>query len=163
MSMAVVPGRPTRGTPEDVLRHFGSADGKALGLRLLRAAAADRDADGVELALMVCFTFGFTADQLDTLIQLSSEDWHHRHEDVISALDELRTPAAVPALYQATQWVPDYLDFDDTRALATKAIWALGNIPTPEAEEALRRLLDSDDEILRDGARAQLARRAEQP
>lgn len=72
LSLVIVPGRPTKGTPEDVLRHFGS------------------------------------------------------------------------------------------RALARKAIWALGKTPGPEADQALRRLLDSEDEILRDRAQAQLARRTEQ-
>ncbi|RST14149.1 hypothetical protein E2C00_18095 [Streptomyces sp. WAC05374] len=34
-------------------------------------------------------------------------------------LGKLRSPRTVPALVEATRWVPDYLDFDDNRALAT--------------------------------------------
>jgi hypothetical protein len=33
-SLVVVPGRGRQGSPEDVLRHFGTTDGCALGLRL---------------------------------------------------------------------------------------------------------------------------------
>jgi HEAT repeat protein len=43
--------------------------------------------------------------------------------------------------------------------LARKAIWGLGKTPGPEAERALRRLLDEPDEIIREYAKKQLARR----
>jgi HEAT repeat protein len=89
----------------------------------------------------------------------SSANWHHKHEDAASALGKLRTPGAVDALYEMTQWVPEYLDFEESRALATKAIWALAGTPGPEAEQALTRLIGSDDEIVRVGAEAQLKRR----
>lgn len=149
----------TGSSREEFLRLFGAPDGCRLGLVLLRDAVAQRDALGVELALIVCFSFGFTADHLELLVELCSADWHRKHEDVVTALGQLRTPAAVDALYEATQWVPAYLDFDDSRALATKAVWALGGTPGDEAERALERLLGSESEIVREGARRQLARR----
>jgi hypothetical protein len=160
-SLAVVPGRGRRGSPEDVLRHFGTTDGRALGLCLLRDAADRQDGLDVEMALIVCATFGFTMDHLDLLVQLASADWHHKHEDVVSALGQLRSPAAVEALYHAAWWVPEYLDFDESRALAVKAIWALGGTPGAEAEQALERLLSAEGEVVREAARAQLARREE--
>lgn len=76
-----------------------------------------------------------------------------------TALDHLRAPAAVDALYRLAWWVPDYLDWDDTRGLARKAIWGLGQTPGPEAQEALRLLLDEPDEIVRENAAKQLTRR----
>jgi hypothetical protein len=160
LSLVQVPGREREGTPEDVLRHFGVTDGKKLGLRLLRDAIERRDNEDIDFALIVCGVFGITMNHLNMLIQLSSADWHQIHEKVVYQLDKLRTPAAVDALYEATQWVPDYLEWDDTRALARNAIWAIGKIPGPEAQRALERLLKSDDEILRDGAREQIERRA---
>lgn len=159
LSMATVPGRAREGSPDEVLRHFGTTDGQSLGLNLLLDAIDRRDADDVELALIVLSTFGVTMDGLGSLAQLSSADWHHSHEEVVTALGRLRTPAAVDALFQATQWIPGYLDFDESRALATKAIWALGRTPGPEAEQALIRLLNDDDETIRDEASAQLDRR----
>ena len=62
----------------------------------------------------------------------------------------------------AARWVPEYLDFDEYRTLARNATWALGRIPGPEAEQALTDLLDSDSEIVRQEAKALLARRAGQ-
>lgn len=160
-SLVVVPGRGRRGSPEDVLRHFGTTDGCALGLRLLRDAVDRQDGLDVEIALIVCATFGFTMDHLDLLVQLASADWHHKHEDVVLALGQLRSPTGVEALYHAAWWVPDYLDFDESRALAIKAIWALGGTPGAEAEQALKRLLSAEGEVVREAARAQLARREE--
>jgi hypothetical protein len=48
-SLVAVPGRGRRGSPEDVLRHFGSADGRALGFRLCCGTGpegGDRAAEG---------------------------------------------------------------------------------------------------------------------
>jgi len=161
MALVIVPGRERAGSPEQVLQQFGTDDGQALGLDLLRDAACRQDQLDVELALVVCFTFGFTAGHLDPLIQLAGEDWHFAHEDVVEGLDTLRSPQAVDALERAAWWVPPYLEFDEYRALARKAVWALGAIPGPEARQALTGLLDAEDSIVREGARAQLARRAD--
>jgi hypothetical protein len=120
--LAFIPGRGRQSSRADVLRHFGTADGHALGLRLLRDAVDRRDGMDVDAALAVCGTFGITADHLELLVQLASADWHRDHEDVATGLDHLRTPAAVDALYHLAWWIPDYLDWDDTRGLARKAI-----------------------------------------
>ncbi|MGW3653677.1 HEAT repeat domain-containing protein [Streptomyces sp. NPDC000878] len=123
--LVTYPGSGREGSPEVVLRHFGTDDGSALGLRLLRDSLDRRDGIDVELALIVGATFGVTEDYVDLLVQLSAANWHQSHEDIVSALAKLRTPRGIEALYQATQWVPEYLDYDDSRALATKAIWGL--------------------------------------
>lgn len=160
-SLVLLPRRGRKGSPEEILGHFGVRDGRQLGIELLRDALGRHDGTDVEMAFIVCATFGakFTVDDLDLLKRLSSANWHRKHEDVVTALGKLRTPRAVDALYQATQWVPEYLAFDEHRALAVKAIWALGGTPGNEAERALNQLLDSDSEILRDTARTQLERR----
>ena len=124
-------------------------DGHALGLSLLADAVKREDGDDVEAALIACFVFGMTLDHLELLVLLASADWHRRHEDVASALDELRTPGAVGALYHLTQWVPEYLAWDEGRGLARKAVWGLARTPGPEATQALRLLLDDPDETVR--------------
>ena len=159
LSLVVVPGRPFTGDKEDVLRHFGVADGSKLGLDLLRDAISRQDAVDVEMALIVTSNFGVTPEFLGPLVQLCLADWHTTHEDVVAVLGQLREPTAVPALYEATQFIPEYLEYDDSRALARKAIWAIGGTPGREAEQALLRLTDSDDEILCDEAARQLERR----
>ena len=69
-----------------------------------------------------------------------------------SALDGLRTPGAVGAL-------ADYLAWDEDRGLARKAVWGLAKPPGPEAERALRLLLDDPDEHMRAYAAKRQSRR----
>ena len=103
--------------------------------------------------------FGFAPGQTKILCHLVEADWHVCHEDVVSALDEFRSPEAVEALFRATQWIPKSLEYDDARALAVKAIWALGKIPSPGAESKLEALTHSENTILRQNAVEQLERR----
>jgi HEAT repeat protein len=94
-------------------------------------------------------------------VRLGSADWHVKQEDVVGLLGDLKTPAAVDALYEATQWVPAYLDFDENRVLADKAVRALAAIPGEKAEQALLRVLDTPDATVRKQAEKQIARRRE--
>jgi hypothetical protein len=150
------PSRPPTTSPEDVLRCFNTEDGSALGLTLLSEAADHNDSDEVELALLVCKTFGFTDAHLPLLLALAGADWHVSHEDVVWYLGSFQSPDVVDALYRATQWVQGYLDFDDNRALARKAIWELGKQQSQKSRDVLRQLVDSDDELLSREARQQL-------
>lgn len=159
LSLIVAPGSGRQSSLDEFLRLFGASDGRNLGLELLRDAVERRDAVDVEMALIVCSTFGVTTGHFELLLELASADWHFKHEDVVTALGRYRRPDAVDVLYGATQWVPSYLEFDEARALATKAIWALGQTPGEESERALARLLDSDSDILRQAARRQLKSR----
>lgn len=155
MALMVVPGRVAMSTDE-FLAGFGAADGEALGLDLLCDAVDRRDPVDVELALVVCFRFEFSNDHVPRLLELAFADWHECHEDVASALGKIRSPMSVGALVHLAQWVPGYLEFDDARALATKAVWALGSISGGAAREALEVLARSDDSIVAENARAQL-------
>ena len=152
------PGRRATLSHDEFLRAFGVADGVVLGLELLGDAVARRDRVDVEYALIVGFTFGFSDDHLQLLLALAYADWHVRHEDVASALDQLRDPSSIDALVHLAEWVPSYLEYDDARALATKAIWALGNLRTDAAITALEHLVDAPDVRIRDQANAQLER-----
>ncbi|MER5483873.1 HEAT repeat domain-containing protein [Streptomyces sp. NPDC002812] len=159
MGLVHVPGGGRRLSPEEVLQHFRTEDGQALGCRLLQDALDRRDALDVEMALILCTSFGFTADHVSPLVQLCWAEWHQKHEDVVAALSTLRSPRAVDALHHAAQWVPDYLDYDENRSLAAKAIRGLGALPGPEAEQALMQLLESDEAVVRERAAQQLERR----
>jgi HEAT repeat protein len=156
--LAVIPGRGTAISKKEFLREFGATDGVALGLDLLADAVQRRDPEDVEWALIVCFTFGFTIQHRDILIDLAFADWHQRHEDVAGALSDIGSPKAIGALVHLATWVPDYLEFDEARALATKAIWGLGSVHTAAATEALRELAKSDSPVVARGALAQLQR-----
>ena len=158
--LTIFPNGSSRISKKDFMRRFPSAveHGK-LASRLLEDAYVAQDGDELECALTVGFTFGFAAEHTKILNRLVEADWHIRHEDVVSALDELRSPDSVEALFRATQWIPKSLEYDDSRALAVKAIWALGKIPGSEVEAKLEALAHSDDPILRKTAEEQLDRR----
>jgi hypothetical protein len=160
--LVFVPGKGARLSKEEFLRQFDVTDGQELGLRLLRDAAERQDGEDVEMVLTVSSSFGFTTEHINMLVSLVSADWHMMHEDVVAALARLRCPDTVDALYHATQWVPEYLHYDEDRALAMKAIRALAKIPDDRAEQALIRVLDSDDELVREKARHQLEKRRSQ-
>ncbi|MEV7281104.1 HEAT repeat domain-containing protein [Streptomyces sp. NPDC093111] len=152
---------PTR-TLDEVLAHFGESDGQAFALRLLQGAIERQDADDVEMALIVRRASDASVEEfLEPLIELFPGEWHRDHEDIVSLLGTLHSPRTVPTLVLATRWVPEHLDYDEFRALAVKAIWALGGIPGPEAQEALEGLRDDENEIIRENALKQLARRGE--
>lgn len=142
---------------EEFLRRFPSAvENGRLALKWLREAYETRNADDLFFTLIVGFKFGFDPKHKDILLRLIDEDWHYNHEEVVTALKNWPTPDTVDALFRSTQWIPKALEFDDARALAVKAIWALGNIPGPEAEAKLEVLARSENTILRQNAVEQL-------
>ncbi|WP_313919557.1 hypothetical protein [Tahibacter sp.] len=147
-------------SPQEFLRQFRDADdGVVLAGQLLQEALASRRGDDADLALLVGFSFGFAPEHLPALIALEPADWHHSHEDVVLALDDLRSPAAVEALHHATQWIPAHLDFDFNRALAVKAIWALGKIDSEDATAALVQIAQDPNPLLAECAAKQIRRR----
>lgn len=149
-----------RTTKEEFLRQFPDAveDG-SVSTTLLERTLIEKSSDDLQCVLIVGYTFGFSPSQADILCRLLEADWHVSHEDLVGAMDKLRLPQSVDSLYRATQWIPEYLSYDDSRALAVKAIWALGKIPGSESEGALRRLVSSSVEVLSDTAKHQLRRR----
>ena len=125
----------------------------------IERAVESRNADDFEWGLTLAFHFGFAPELKPLLREQIDQTWHKRHEDLVQALDwEFQDPENAPAFYRATQFVPDYLEFDETRALAVKAIWGLGNIGGEEATAMLQQLAASDIEPIRDNARKQLKR-----
>lgn len=104
------------------------------------------------------FSLRFSPQHFDLLIELAFAEWHERHEDVASALARFQSPAAVDALVHLAVWVPQYLDFDDARALAVKAIWGLGAIPDLSAKRGLEHLATAENGIVAQAAMQQLER-----
>lgn len=152
--------RTPRLTPSDFLKEFDTPfDGRQLTLQLLKDSISSSNGQDLGFAMIVGFTFGFSEEHFPLLNSLIREKWHFSHEDVVTALSAFHTPKAVEALYAATQWIPDYLDFDESRALAVKAIWALGRIDGPEADAVLAKLTADSNSILVEAATEQLQRR----
>jgi len=158
--LVIFPNGQSRITKEDFLRRFPSAVERGrMALKWLKEAYETRNADDLSYVLIVGGNFGFVPEHKDILRRLIDEDWHYSHEDVVSALQTWPTIDTVEALFRATQWIPKSLDYDDSRALAVKAIWALGKTPGTEAETKLEALARSENTILRKNAVEQLERR----
>jgi hypothetical protein len=145
------------------LAAMGVDDGRQLSACELADAISRRDSEDVFYSMVLVSLFGLLPTHLPLLTTLVGADWHMVHEDAVSELAEFHDPSTVDALYSATQWVPDYLDFDDARALAVKALWGLGGIQGEAATDALERLSHSDVEVIRRNAIEQLALRSGQP
>ncbi|MEH0981448.1 HEAT repeat domain-containing protein [Micromonospora sp. CPCC 205556] len=127
---------------------------------LLAEAVRRQDATLVEAALSLMFAFDLLGPRyLAVLCDLLVADWHHDHEDVARALQQLSDPAAVPALRHASELDLPYREYDDVRALSRKCMWALSDIRTEEAVAALEALShSSNNSVVRNLAAYHLAK-----
>jgi hypothetical protein len=131
--------------------------------RLLDAVRA-QNADAFELAVRLAFQAGLLSDVADIFSDAILLSWHHSHEDLASALQETKYRPAVDSLFKVALSRPDYLEYDESFALARKSIWALADIGTPEAMERLRDLARSQNTVVAGYARKRLDRwREERP
>jgi hypothetical protein len=111
----------------------------------LEKSIDSNDGDYVEDVLNGAFKSGLSPDLVPALIRLLSLKWHQRHEDVVGALQELKDPKSVEALFQAATSKHEYLSFDEFDGLARKCTWALADIGTEEAKSKLAILSKSDN------------------
>jgi hypothetical protein len=130
-----------------------------LSVALVDDAVRQRNPEDLACALIIGFVFGFPRGLEDALCSIVSEVWHFSHEDVVEALQELgsKTQKVADALYSATQIVPGYLEYDESRALAVKAIWALGKFNSDIGDKKLSELSISNEALLRIEADRQLS------
>jgi hypothetical protein len=122
----------------------------------LHAAIEARDGDAVELALMSALEIGLHPNMCGALVALSEAGWHTRHEDVVRAIRALRCESAVRALERTAHATHAYLDYDGFFALARKCTWALADIGTPDAYQALERLSNSSNPLIAQYAQKRL-------
>lgn len=111
----------------------------------LQKAFLARDGDAVEEALLKCLDIGEVADYISLLARLILEDWHFKHEDIALELQRLRPPSAIRSLSETAKRKFEYLDHDDSHALARKCTWALADIGTDEAKRELEILASFHD------------------
>ena len=115
---------------------------------LLTAAIDARDADRLELAIMEANRAGLPRSLAPLLVNVLQLDWHTRHEDVAHALQRLRDPSAVEALFASATKRHAYLEYDEFFGLARKCTWALADIGTAEARSRLMDLSRSDNSLI---------------
>jgi hypothetical protein len=121
----------------------------------LEVALAVKDADGVECLLILGFIFESLYRCPDILSRLLVEDWHVCHEDIASALQELKYPGAVDNLFKAALAVYPYIGSE--YSLGVKCIHALHDVGTESAKEKLRVLARAENPVLAERAGRLLA------
>jgi hypothetical protein len=126
--------------------------------KFLQDAYLLKDADEFEYALLLGFSFDFDIESVPILNNLIVEDWHFKHEDIARLLQGFKDSSSIDVLYQTALERYDYLDYDDSYALAVKCIWALGSINTGSSREKLKQLTSSTNQIISDAAEKQLQR-----
>jgi hypothetical protein len=129
-----------------LLKDAGTSDWVALSVAMLQNAIERQHPGDLEAALAVIFRLRIHVSPAhrQLLVGLSDARWHHSHEDIIGLLAALRDESLVDVLVTATQWLPDYMAYDeDNRSLARKAIYALSELSGTRATEALRELSHS--------------------
>jgi hypothetical protein len=136
---------------EQFLAKFPSApaDRELAVLERLQNAYDTQDEDGTQYSVLIGHVLGFSNVHVPLLCNLLDCDWHHSHEDIVSALDRLRDARAIPFLKRIALKNLPYLDYEsDYRALSNRAMWALTKIGDESAVAALRELQTSDQPIV---------------
>lgn len=119
----------------------------AIGQALERAALLE-DADAVESSLVDAFTDGLSPSLVPVLIRLLEASWHHSHENIALALQNLKDPRAISSLSNAALSTHGYLEYDEFFNLARKCIWALADMGTEGALKELHLLAQSSNPII---------------
>lgn len=128
--------------------------------QLLEVAYNERQPNDVDYLLHIGFTFKlFTEEYLGILCKLIESTWHEQHENIAGIFQFLKSKQSIESLYKTAITQFDYLDYDDSYALAVKCIWALGDINTNESRQKLEILSESDNEIIKQNALRQLERK----
>ena len=125
----------------------------------VKEAFDNKNADDLSLALTLiifCINIIYTNEFVELLCLLLKEKWHQEHENIVMMLESIKSPKSVDVLYDTAITKFDYLDYDDSIPLATKCIYALGEINTEKAREKLKLLADSDEPIIKEEAKKQL-------
>ena len=131
--------------------------------RALEAVLDERNAGDVERLMTLAYKYGLSRSWAQVLCDLLESDWHHSHETIALALQDIRQPSTVACLHRAAERRYAYLDYDDSAALARKCIWALHDIGTPDAIEALKSLAERSSEPRACYARKRLKQIAQRP
>lgn len=116
--------------------------------KTLEVAAKSHNPLLIEDAIQNAYAYGLSRAFVPALIEILKCSEHQCHEDVVSALQILKPPGAVDALFEAAITPHDYLNYDEVFGLARKCCWALADIGSPEARNHLESLATNANEII---------------
>ena len=146
---------------DELVERWGPGDHAAVALAVMRDAVDRRDGAQFETALGIVRRSEHTAEHIAVMVEAFAGDWHQRHEEIVERLARRGDPQLTDVMMRAATWVPEYLDWDDARAMATKAIYGLGRTGGERAITALWQLVDDPADPVRECAAYQLGLRTE--
>lgn len=149
-------GKPRISEEEFLVRFPSSVENGKLAVGLLEKAYKEQNGEDLECVLLIGFTFGFAPKHVGLLCHILEARWHYSHENIVGALQDLRDSSAVDALERTAHAHHEYLDYDEVFGLARKCTWALADIGTTEAQQALTRIAASDNSLIAGYARKRL-------
>ncbi len=125
----------------------------------VKEAYHNKNANELDLALTLIIFDTTIADSdefVELLCLLLPERCHPQHENIVTMLQNIKSPKSIDALYDTALTVFDSVTYMDTYALARKCIHALGDINTEESKAKLKLLAQSNIPIIRHKAKKQL-------
>ncbi|MEZ6038528.1 MAG: hypothetical protein R3F29_13690 [Planctomycetota bacterium] len=120
------------------------------------AAMQAQDAGAFEDSLIPVFQQSRLDEIADLLVEALPMTWHYRHEDLAHSLQQLKYVPAIDALAEAALTKHEYLDYDNSYALARKCTWALADIGTDAAKGKLEALSRCGDPTIEGYAQKRL-------
>lgn len=127
--------------------------------QLLEEAIASQNTDEVEFTLSVLPSLGHFPKHIALFVTLFQQQWHYRHEDMVRDLERFGAKTQIiEALKWATEVRLKYLEYNDSDALARKAIYAIARMNTTESRNTLNQIAKYSTGVRRDWARAKSER-----
>jgi hypothetical protein len=114
----------------------------------LASAVALCDSRALEDAVYAAFEADLPPELAEVFAQVLLLPWHFRHEDIATALQRMKDPRTVPALFAAASAKHAYLAYDETCSLARRCLAALSAIGTDEARARVAALASGGDAIV---------------
>lgn len=130
-------------------------------LNYLQIAINDKDKDAFANLIFLVFYFELESEELFALYKEQLlKTWHHKHEDLATLIDSYRSESSVECLRKAINLKLPYLRYkgEESIAFETKCIWALGNIGSSRAKEALEEIQHKYKKSIAQEATKQLER-----
>ena len=106
-------------------------------LLAIKKAISKKDADALEDAFIRINKIDNESEYLDLLIFLLAKEWHFMHEDIARELQTLRSPKSIEILHKTIFNKFEYLEYNNSEALARKCVWALADIGNEKAKKIL--------------------------
>ncbi|GIJ96734.1 hypothetical protein CAPN001_13030 [Capnocytophaga stomatis] len=116
---------------------------ETLSILFLKDCTANKDGETLENALLIVFIFNIHNKEVVALCQeLLLKDWHERHEDIISVLEDNRNKETVPYLLKAFRVKLKYMQYNNYYSFHKKLLWAIYKLSGSQYKKELLQLTE---------------------